>query len=89
MKIKVNRQEKKFKPVGLKITLETREEEIFWISILNSSHITWKKIYEKGASSLQNMPTLSEQSISALSLKMSNFFYDLIHQTAEDTSNGD
>ena len=86
MKTSIKREQKEFKPIELNIILETREEEIFWISILNSSCKTWEEIYIKGASVLPNIPVLSKKESISIILNMSQLYHALTAQTTEDTS---
>ena len=86
MKTSIKREQKEFKPIELNITLETREEEIFWISILNSSCKTWEEIYIEGASVLPNIPVLSKKESTSVILNMSQLYHALTAQTTEDTS---
>lgn len=86
MKTKVIREEKEFKPIELNITLETREEEIFWISILNSSYTTWEEVYMKGAGTLRNISVLSKANCFKAAHCMADLFHKLTAQSTEDTS---
>ena len=87
MKIKIKREEKEFTPIELSITLETKQEEIFWLTILNSPSGVWEKVYRDIEDSFPYVNPLNKEELFKEAISFQKIFYDLVDKTMEDTSN--
>jgi len=87
MKIKATRKEKEFIPIELNITLETKAEEIFWLTVFNSCENDWEKFYNSGTKSLPNIEPLTEDELDVVTRTTSDVFWAVDERSMEDTSN--
>ncbi len=86
MKFEIKKEKSSFKPTELTIKIETLEEEVFWLTILNSSVSAWRDFYNTNRNDFPKIVSLSDEEVRVCASSLSEFYYLLDAKTTEDTS---